>query len=109
MTLLTLALTNGGFEKKPNMSVTDRAMFDMSQDSNFVILLLDAVDADTMNRMIETEVECRNILTDFTSYNNVIDAHTFIKHSIPFILTGEWFENETTFSEYEREAYGLHF
>lgn len=106
VTILTLALTNGGFEKKPSMSVTDRAMFDMSPDSNFVILLLDAVDADTMNSMIETDAEYRDIFTDFTSYSNVMGAYPYTKHSIPFILSGEWFENETAYREYAKEAYG---
>lgn len=106
ITILTLALTNGGFEKKPNMSVTDRAMFDMSLDGNFVILILDAVNADTMNSMIETNAEYRDIFTDFTSYNNVMGVYPYTKHSIPFILTGEWFENETAYREYAREVYG---
>lgn len=105
VTLLTLALTNGGFEKKPNMCVTDRAMFDMSLDSNFVILLLDAVDADIMNRMIETDVGYRDIFTDFTSYNDAMGVYPYTKHSIPFILTGGWFENKTDYREYARAAY----
>lgn len=106
VTLLTLALTNGGFEKKPSMCVTDQAMFDMSPDSNFVILLLDAVDADTMNSMIETDAEYRDIFTNFTSYNNVMAAYPYTKHSIPFILSGEWFENETEYRKYAGAAYG---
>lgn len=106
VTLLTLALTNRGFEKKPSMSVTYKNMFDMSQDRNFVILMLDAVDADTMNHMLETNSEYRDIFTDFTSYNNVMAAYPYTKHSIPFILTGEWFENETDYRDYAREAYG---
>lgn len=105
VTLLTLAFTNEGFEKKANMSITYKSMLDMSQDANFVIFLLDAVDADTMNSMIGKNPEYRDIFTDFTSYDNVMAAYPYTKHSIPLILTGEWFENETEYSEYEREAY----
>lgn len=50
VTLLTLAVSNEGFAKKPSMSVTTGNMFEMSQDENFVILMLDAVDAQAMKK-----------------------------------------------------------
>lgn len=105
VTLLTLAMTNQGFSKKPSMSVTTENMFAMSQDSNFVILLLDAVDAQVLEGMLETEPEYQDIFTDFTFYDNVVAAYPYTQHSIPYILSGSWYENETSFKEYEREAY----
>lgn len=105
VTLLTLAMTNQGFSKKPSMSVTTENMFAMSQDSNFVILLLDAVDAQVLEGMLETEPEYQDIFTDFTFYDNVMAAYPYTQHSIPYILSGNWYENETSFKEYEREAY----
>ena len=105
VTLLTLAMTNQGFSKKPSMSVTTENMFAMSRDSNFVILLLDAVDAQVLEGMLETEPEYQDIFTDFTFYDNVVAAYPYTQHSIPYILSGSWYENETSFKEYEREAY----
>lgn len=105
VTLLTLALSNDGFAKKPSMSVTTEKMFEMSRDTNFVILVLDAVDGQVMEEMMEERPEYQDIFTDFTFYNNVVAAYPYTKHSIPYILSGEWFENETEFKEYEVAAY----
>lgn len=105
VTLFTLALVRQGFEKKPSMSITCDHMFQMSEDENFVILLLDAVDAQVMENMMEERPGYKDIFTDFTFYNNVVAAYPYTKHSIPYILSGKWFENETEFREYEMEAY----
>lgn len=105
VTLLILALTEHGFQRKPSMSVTTRNMFQMSKDSNFVVLLLDAVDAQAMESLLEMDPEYQDIFTDFTFYNNVMAAYPYTQHSIPYILSGIWYENETEFREYEAEAY----
>ena len=55
VTLTTLALTEDGFSKKPSLSVTTADMFQMSKDTNFVILMLDAVDAQEMGELIKTQ------------------------------------------------------
>ncbi len=105
ITLGTLAVSNHGFEKKPSMSVTRKDIFEMSQTNNFVILLLDAVDAETLENMMSERTEYRDIFEDFTFYDNVVAAYPYTKHSIPYILSGEWFENETEFRDYEVQAY----
>ena len=105
VTLLTLALTNQGFEKKPSLSITTENMFQMSQDTNFIILLLDAVDGQAVSDMLKSNPEYQDIFTDFTYYDNVMAAYPYTKHSIPFILSGQWFENETEFVDYEIAAY----
>ena len=105
VTLLTLALTNQGFEKKPSLSITTENMFQMSQDTNFIILLLDAVDGQAVSDMLKSNPEYQDIFTDFTFYDNVMAAYPYTKHSIPFILSGQWFENEIEFVDYEIAAY----
>ncbi len=105
VTLLTLVLTEHGFQRKPSMSVTTKNMFQMSEDTNFVVLLLDAVDAQVMESMLETDPGYQDIFTDFTFYDNVMAAYPYTQHSIPYILSGKWYENETEFGEYEAEAY----
>lgn len=105
VTLLTLAVTNQGFSKKPSMSVTTKNMFQMSRDTNFVILLLDAVDAQVLKEMLEEEPEYKEIFSDFTSYDNMLAAYPYTQHSIPYLLSGRWYENETAFREYEKKAY----
>lgn len=35
----------------------------------------------------------------------MVAAYPYTRHSIPYILSGKWYENETAFREYEMEAY----
>lgn len=105
VTLLTLAIQNDGFARKPNLCVTARNMFQMSRDANFVILVLDAVDAQAMEEMLQETPEYQDIFTDFTFYDNVVGAYPYTKYCVPYILTGQWYENERAFAEYEAEAY----
>ncbi|MBD5504989.1 MAG: LTA synthase family protein [Lachnospiraceae bacterium] len=105
VTLCTLALSNNGFDKKPGLVVTTKNMFRMSEDSNLIILLLDAVDARNMNEIMEENPDYRDIFTDFTYFPNMLGTYPATKYSIPYILSGQWYENETTFREYEAEAY----
>lgn len=105
VTLLTLALSNHGFEKKLGLTVTDKNMFQMSEDQNLVILILDAVDARAMNALMEDNPDYQDIFTDFTYYRNTMGVYPATRNSVPYILSGEWFENEVEFREYEARAY----
>lgn len=105
VTLLTLALENDGLAKKSTLAVTTKGTFEMSEDTNFIILILDAADGMRMEDMLASNDEYSDIFRDFTFYDNMVGAYPFTKHSIPFILTGQWFEHETAFDEYEAAAY----
>lgn len=105
VTLFVLALTNHGFEKKPGLCVTTRNMFQMSEDTNLVILLLDAVDARNMNEILEANPQYKDIFKDFTYFNNMLGVYPATRHSVPYILSGKWYQNETEFREYEAQAY----
>lgn len=105
VTLFTLALENDGFTKKPTLGVTSKNLFEMSEDTNFIIFVLDATDAMLMENLLDSNDAYRDIFDDFTFYDNMVGAYPFTKHSVPFILTGQWFENETAFDEYEAAAY----
>ena len=105
VTLLTLAATNHGFEKKLGLCVTNKNMFQMSEDQNIVILVLDAVDASAMTAILEENPDYQNIFTDFTYFQNVLGGYPATRNAIPYILSGEWYENEVEFREYEAKAY----
>lgn len=105
VTLLTLAVENRGFDKKPSLAVTSRELFEVSEDRNFIILLLDAVDAMRLEDLMQADEAYCEIFEDFTFYDNMVGAYPFTKHSISYILTGHWFENEMEYRDYEAEAY----
>lgn len=100
-----LAVTNDGFAKKPSVSVTAKNLFQMSRDTNFVILLLDAVDAYTLKNVMETDPEYYDMFTDFTFYDNMLGAYPYTEFAVPCILSGEWYENEEKLRDFEIDAY----
>lgn len=106
--LLTLGIeciTQKGCQDKLDASVTTEQQFEMSQDKNFIILILDALESDTFNDVMKNHPEYKQIFSDFTYYANTTGAYPFTSRSIPFMLSGEWFENEEPFENYVEHAY----
>ena len=61
------------------------------RDTNFIILLLDAMEGGTYNEVAQNHPEYAEIMKDFTYYDNTVCGYTFTKQSIPFILSGIYF------------------
>ncbi|MGN0435516.1 MAG: membrane protein insertase YidC [Wujia sp.] len=91
--------------KENDRYVSANNMFEMSKNQNFVILLLDCVDARVMTQLMEENPEYKEIFEDFTYYRNTMCTYPYTTQSIPFILTGQWYENEQSYEDYCREAY----
>lgn len=105
VTLVTVVLTTKVTDKDYEMVVTDKDEFEMSSDTNFIILLLDAMEGGTYDEVAQNHPEYAEIMRDFTYYDNTVCGYTFTKQSIPFILSGKWYENERPFADYATDAY----
>ncbi|CCZ60361.1 sulfatase [Hungatella hathewayi] len=99
-----MGITTGGYQKKRILASTTNNEFEMSKKSNFIILLLDAIDASTFSSMIDTNPAYKTQFQDFTFYPNTVGAYPFTQFSIPFILSGDWYENDEPFNEYLSKA-----
>ncbi len=105
VTGVTVGITNDGFQRKPLMAVTKNNEFQMSSDTNMVIFLMDAVDSKAFRQLLDgDDPEYAQTLADFTYYPNTVGAYSFTEHSIPYILTGQWFENQEPFEDYTAQA-----
>lgn len=102
--LVILFMINNGFYGKNKELATVKNQFEMSAEQNFIILLFDAVDAGMFSNLLEEDPEYQSVFQDFTYYDNAMCAYPFTMMSIPFILSGEWYENETSFDFYLSEA-----
>lgn len=105
ITLIILGIANYNFEKKTILNTTTKDLLTMSTEQNFIILLLDAVDAQSLTEIIKSDPQYLEIFDDFTAYHNATATYPFTKHSIPYILSGVWYENEEEFQVYEQRAY----
>ena len=105
VTLVTVGIQNHGFQRKTQPAVTKTDEFQMSTDQNLVVFVLDAVDSGTLRSLMESsDPDFADTLEDFTYYPNTVGAYTFTELSIPYILTGQWYENEQDFSDYYASA-----
>lgn len=105
ITLISLCVMSKGYESKLNLTVSTKDLFEVSENQNFIILLLDAADSTTFTELLEKHPEYEDIFEDFTYYRNAMGVYSFTKHSIPFILSGDWYENDETFEQYSTNAY----
>lgn len=105
VTLVTLGFTKQGLEHKFSMINTTYGELEMSTDQNLVLLVLDTVDGDIMSQVIEQHPEYKETLSDFTYYNNTMSAYPFTVYSVPYLFSGEWYEDQEEFIEYAKRVY----
>lgn len=100
MTMGTMLLTTPIEDKKSDLNCYTDGQFEYSAEDNFIILLLDALDADEFKAAIDRYPEFADTFDDFTFYSDALAAYPFTLHSVPTILSGEWFEHQEPFMEF---------
>lgn len=108
VTLGTLFFQNIHFEEDKNsIVVSQKDMLSLSGNENCIILLYDTFDSSYMREILDSNEgdKYREILSDFIYYPNTIGGYPTTKGSMPFVLTGQWYENEQPYMDYVKEAY----
>lgn len=108
MLLITLAIVcdqRGGTMEKLNYCITDKNLFEMSTDKNFIVLVTDCVDAGVFSKMLKENPEYAKVYEDFTYYDNAMCTYGFTEYSVPFMYSGIWYENHGTITDYGNEAF----
>lgn len=103
ISLITTMCTTNMFVKKNIFGITTENLYTSSNDKNFIIFLVDAVDSRTFDNVL-SESKFKNTFEDFTYYPDTLAGYPFTRDSIPLILTGEWNENKDDFIEYYNAA-----
>lgn len=96
--------TTSDLESQGTYQVTTINEFNYSEDENFIIFLVDAFDAETFSNLLEWYPEYREVFKDFTYYPDTVCAYTYTSRSIPYILSGQWYENQEDFVTFESNA-----
>ena len=106
LSLVSTCLTTPVFEAKGIMALaTNDNLYTVSSDRNFVVFLVDAVDATNFNKIVQSNDEYKSVLKDFSYFPDTVAGYAFTRDSIPFIFSGEWNENKEEFSTYASKAY----
>ena len=103
LTLGGLLLTSGA-RSKPSAWYTDAQLLTMSEQENFIILHLDALDAAVFEQVLSERPEYREAYEDFTYFDNTMSGYPFTKCSLPLILTGQWYEAQEDFDLWVDDA-----
>ncbi len=96
---------DGFFESKYNIVATYDNFYKMSEDKNLVVLLLDTVDSKTFYNELEKSGKKNELFEDFTYYPDSLAGYPFTRNSVPLILSGDWYENEESYTDYFTKVY----
>lgn len=96
--------TNGTQVKQNDFVVSKNNQYDYSSDKNFIVFVVDAFDSQTFNNIVSNSDEYKAMFDGFTYYPDTVCAYPFTSRSIPFILSGKWYENEGEYKDFEAEA-----
>lgn len=105
VTLVTVGIQNDGLAPKASAAITKDSAYDLSTEQNLILFVVDATDSAAFQELLDTDdPEFADILEDFTYYPNTVCAYPFTEHSIPFILEGQWYENQEDFQAFVTRA-----
>ena len=106
VSLISILLTTEGVLKSKKAVYTTTENYGIySKDENFIIFIVDTADSIEFNKIVESNQEYSNLFKDFTYYPDTLSAYPYTVNSIPYILTGVWNENETSYEDYCNKAY----
>ena len=103
VSLITVSISNNVLENKRVIYISTDNINEASKNKNFFIILLDQVDSKIFNETL-TNSKYKETFNDFTYFPNTLGAYPFTRDSIPFVLSGKWNENTTTFREHYNNA-----
>lgn len=105
ITAVSVVITSGALQERARYQIGGDNEFVMSDDQNFIILVLDTVDSRDFAKLLETHPEYADELKDFTYFENTVGAYSCTERAVPYILSGEWYENDEPFEDYVRQMY----
>ena len=77
----------------------------LSEKENFLILMVDAVDARTFEEVVLAREEEKTTLKDFSFFKDSLGGYPFTRDAVPLIFSGMWNENKKSFTTYSTEAF----
>ena len=104
VSLVTTFMQSDTKAKETPIAITMNNYNHASKNKNLYVIVLDATDSVTFERVLESDPDFKDTFNDFTYYKDTLSAYPFTRDSIPFMLTGEWNENVDDFRTYSTKA-----
>lgn len=103
--LVPTVIINKVFQPKDIFSPTMENFNMISSNKNLLIFLVDYTDSEVFYNVMEEDDDFRGMLDDFTYFPDTLSVYPQTRDSIPNILTGTIYRNETNFLDYSSNAY----
>jgi hypothetical protein len=103
--LISVLGSNDAIRNKDGINLTMANFNTISENKNFLIFLVDTVDAEAFENILDDNLKYKNVFEDFTFFTDALSAYPHTRNAIPQILSGYLYKNEREFSEYCSEAY----
>ncbi len=98
--IISVLPTKGFFDHKHNLYATKENLNVYSENKNYIIFLIDSISSTTYN----SNTKDKSVLNDFTYYKDSLSSYLFTKYSVPLILTGEKYLNDTNFFDFYSDS-----
>lgn len=101
--IIPFLLSKELYKDEPVLFVKNDNINNISENKNFLILVLDAVDSKVFERELQKS-EYKDMFKDFTYYPDTLSMFVFTRDSIPYMLSGIPNLNETDYLTYYNNA-----
>ncbi len=85
--------------------VGDRNSTTLSSNRNTIVFLVDACDTDYVRRILDDAPQDMADWDGFVYYPDFVGSYSKTRMSVPYILTGKWYENDRTMEQFVQDAY----
>lgn len=106
LSCLLLVITGGNAKDKDStFTVSTQEAFTLSEEKNVVVFLLDNFSSVLFEEIVTEDSSYSEQFNGFTYFPDTVGIGCTTKGSLPFILTGMWNENSTTYGNYLNLGY----
>lgn len=94
MVLLFPYISSDNFEQKSTHFISDQGLYELGEDENIVIFLVDMFDDEYFKEILENDPEIKTELDGFTYFANFSGSYSTTVYSLSHLSTGKYFYNE---------------
>lgn len=102
--LVTIFASKDLYAEKGKYISTTKNINMLSENKNFLILLVDCVDSREFEKVVN-ETDSDYVFDDFTYFPDTMSTYGFTRDSVPYIFSGIWYEAETPYNQYYENAF----
>ena len=105
-TLAAVLLTTPIEDKTMDWIVSDKDQFALGTQENTVVFVVDACDNTYLPQIQQEAPDALSALDGFTWFRDYAGSYSKTKMGFPYLMTGQWYENDETIEGYIDRCYG---